>query len=408
MMIEFQCGNLVSDTHEVCGNRIIVSDELTGDKVTCAKCQQLVEVPVATKAHPEPPRGISRNQAPPSLKKRRLALGKKPKKSKRTASRESKKHSDQVSSHGDRDSSESEPDDEYRLAEAAPPKTADSGKSPLEIPDTNPNNKPSGRKAKLSNRTGAAKPGSGDQNKVSTLRCTRCGASMDEAGFCHSCGASEMVTSTSELEKKQTPTKQASPEQDRKVKVRLAGFQLWFVNTISEAIPFRMLEMALHAAVAFVTIAFCVAAVFLASGVWKLLFLLMILTVAGFYVALVIQGHRLATQFDAKLAWFQKPFWYGILMFARMTKWKTNDSSLAGRIVLDQRGTDLDMDELINLESFHKCQVLDLAGTSITDEGLARLRSHAHLRCLVLRNTQVTHAGVQRLQQSKRKVWIWY
>lgn len=128
----------------------------------------------------------------------------------------------------------------------------------------------------------------------------------------------------------------------------------------------------------------------------------------GTYLAFVIQGHRLATQFDAKLAWFQKPFWIGMLFFSRVLKWEKYDSSLQGRLVVDHRGEAVTDEHLRALENFSKCEVLDLEGTEITDASLRHLKDCKNLRCLVVRKTSVTHAGVQRLQQSKRRMWIWY
>ncbi len=72
MMIEFQCGNLLSydkaaGRYQECGHRIIVSDDKIGEFVTCPKCQQTVEVPF--ESLDVPPKPTSRLPVSPSTSK---------------------------------------------------------------------------------------------------------------------------------------------------------------------------------------------------------------------------------------------------------------------------------------------------------------------------------------------------
>ena len=108
----------------------------------------------------------------------------------------------------------------------------------------------------------------------------------------------------------------------------------------------------------------------------------------------------------AKLSWFQKPFWYGILFFLRASKWQGVERQGKRRIV-DKRNAPLVDQKLPYQEGFKNCQVLDLEGTLVTDQALRSLYGHKHLQCLVLRKTKVTQEGVMRLQQANPELWIW-
>jgi hypothetical protein len=123
---------------------------------------------------------------------------------------------------------------------------------------------------------------------------------------------------------------------------------------------------------------------------------------------MAVNGHRLVTSPNAKLARFQQPFWYGLLKVARLLKWQGYDSNLSGRTIIDMRRQPVTDHQIPKIDDIGRCEVLDLEGTQITDEGLRHLQSIKTLKCLVVRKTEVTRAAVLRLQQSRRRLWIWH
>jgi hypothetical protein len=231
--------------------------------------------------------------------------------------------------------------------------------------------------------------------RIDPSHCERCGAIMTKSRRCSSCGSKEQKTNLSS----------ASIDD---VRTELAGFQLWFVSTIGEAIPFFFLEWALHLSVLFITIGLSITSLAFQGFFPGILLVMLILMVAGIYAGMAINGHRLATSPYAKLGWFQKPFWYGLLVFARLLKWQAYDSNLKGRQIIDLRNQPVTDHQIPKIDNIASCEVLDLEGTQISDEGLKHLLALKALKCLVVRKTDVTREAVLRLQQSRRRLWIWH
>ncbi len=357
MMIEFQCGNITTTNNKrvVCGNGIIVSDELIGELVTCAKCRQTVEVPVVTRAAREP--NINRRTPAPQRRRSSQSASKATTSKSRTTDRGI---------------------DEYQSTE------------PLDLASTD--------LAKYGEEP--ASSGYLDSppripRSIDRLHCERCGAIMDKSGRCSSCGSKEKKSS------------HAKPSLDD-VQMELAGFQLWFVSTIGEAIPFFFLEWALHFSVLFIVIGLSIASFAFQGFFPGILLVILIMSFAGMYAWMAVNGHRLASSPNARLVWFQKPFWYGLLVLARMLKWQGYDSNLKGRTIIDLRNQTVTDHQLPKIENISRCEVLDLEGTQISDEGLKHLLGIKTLKCLVVRKTDVTREGVVRLQQSRRRLWIWH
>ena len=129
---------------------------------------------------------------------------------------------------------------------------------------------------------------------------------------------------------------------------------------------------------------------------------------AMIYAGLVYKGHQFLRDPNARLTWFQKPFWNLVLILARMMKWQGYDHHLKNRKIIKIHERFFRDHEIMDLEGIKICQVLDLQGTGMTDRGLLHLYGLKNLQCVVLKGTNVTHEGVFRLQQSFPRLWIWY
>ena len=126
------------------------------------------------------------------------------------------------------------------------------------------------------------------------------------------------------------------------------------------------------------------------------------------YAGMVFKGYQFLRSGHARLAWFQKPFWFGILGLLRSRNWNGFDTRYRNRNVVAFKGEPITDAKLVQLPEFRSAQVLDLEGTLITDETIERLYQLKHLQCLVIRNTEVSHLAATRLQQSFPKLWIWH
>ncbi len=224
--------------------------------------------------------------------------------------------------------------------------------------------------------------------------CPKCGSSLDDFGNCTKCKFSKTV-----YESATTPFK--------KLKLKPAGFQKWFLATMSDQVSFSVVAFFFHAMMLFLTIA-AFALSFVAPSPFGLILGVTSLVVGLTYMGMVFKGYQLASNPEAKLAWFQKPFWYGILLFARRLKWQGYDTRYKGRLILDLRNEPVSDDNVMSIKGLKKCSVLDLEGTKISDETLRELYGQSNLHCLVVRRTFVTHEGVVRLQQANPNLWIWY
>lgn len=246
--------------------------------------------------------------------------------------------------------------------------------------------------AKAKSKAPAA-PASKPKSKVQ--RCPKCGGVLDGRGACNECRW---------VKPRFTKASQSIDE----MKIEPAGMMLWFSQILSEGIPMRMLCMAMNVMIPillFASMAFALLVVggFLGGFMFLLLFLSLLL-----YVALVFKGYQFLRTGHARLAWFQKPFWYGILGWCRSRKWNSFDARYRNRNVVSFQGDPITDAQLVQRKELKSAQVLDLEGTMITDVTIEQLYKLKHLQCLVVKNTSVSHLAVTRLQQSFPKLWIWH
>jgi len=230
-------------------------------------------------------------------------------------------------------------------------------------------------------------------------RCKKCG-NISQGGKCTVCRFVEP-----KFEKLHQPLND--------VDIELAGFQRWFCKTMNEGVSIKMAEWASHIMLGLLGVLLLIAAGICIAGfgpgiVFGIILLLVISLAATLYVSFVFKGHQFLRDPNAKLAWFQRPFWNFILMLARLQAWEKYDSKLKDRRVIKIRDSSFGDNELFELKGLKACQVLDLEGTQVSDRGLLDLYDLKHLQCVVLKRTNVTHEGVFRLQQSFPRLWIWY
>lgn len=187
-----------------------------------------------------------------------------------------------------------------------------------------------------------------------------------------------------------------------------AGMMLWLGEILSEGMPVKTLVVMANVLVPSLLVALMVLSVVVIQGfsggtLFLGSFILLLL-----YVAAVFKGYQFLSDGRARLAWFQKPFWIGLLMYFRYRRWRGFDSRFRNRNVVDFRDQPITDDQLPKLASIRAAQVLDLEGTLITDKTIETFYGLKHLQCLVVRNTDATHLAVTRLQQTHPKIWIWH
>jgi uncharacterized membrane protein YuzA (DUF378 family) len=370
MMIEFECGNYsgfdaATGRYVICGHRLVVPSEKIGDTVICPKCKQKVEVPI------EPRRDQKATSKAPSGKARQSKTNpsrKSPRNSEAAARKKSSEHSVAGSS-----PSRQSPEADMKLSGTIRRPSSDLSDLDFEESKT--------EKRRLA--------------KESRKRCSQCGALIKEKQRCKSCGHLEQS-----FEKINKPLSE--------IQVELAGFQLWFVETMSEGLPFHVLTYLSHGMFGFLALFLMGVALVGVGGTTGAVMFVLVGLAAALYVALVLKGRQLASDPRATLAWFQKPFWNLVLWLARRANWQGYDERFRGRKIIDCRGEGITDSKILQLEDLGQCQVLDLEDTPITDAGLRHLYGLPNLYCVVLRYTQVTDEGVFRLQQSKPRLWIWY
>jgi len=181
---------------------------------------------------------------------------------------------------------------------------------------------------------------------------------------------------------------------------------------MNEGVSIKFLEYGAHAGLGFIaagtTFLSILSILGFGFGILSGLILLFLTILAAFiYIAFIIKGKQFRTDPRAKLAWFQKPFWNGILTLARGMNWQHYDSNLKGRRITKVRDKAFGDRQFATIQGLKNCQVLDLEGTSITDASLQMLYGHKHLLCLVVKGTNTSHEAVFRLQQSHPRLWIW-
>ncbi len=239
---------------------------------------------------------------------------------------------------------------------------------------------------------GVVAPGYHQFNKK--VRCRKCGSILDEQGRCTAC-----YYIAPQLRAADTPIDQ--------IPIQPAGFQLWLQGILSDGIGTAMLATAAHSLVAIAVMLSLLAALALGGSAFTIVALALGFFVA-IYVFVMIQTVRLSRVPAARIPLFMRPFWYLVLVAARIGKWQSYDGRLKDRVVVDVRGQAFSDRDLLELDKLPVCQVLDAQGTDLTDAGLALMHGLKNLRCLVVRRTHVSREGVFRLQQSVPKCWIWY
>lgn len=231
--------------------------------------------------------------------------------------------------------------------------------------------------------------------KPKQQRCPKCGGVLDAKGVC---GACRWVRPRFSKAKMSLDEMEMEP----------AGMMLWFSQIMSEGVPMKILSLLAHVIIPMLLTALMVFAVLVVGGFWGgFMFLIFFLSLL-LYIALAYKGYQFLRDGNARLAWFQKPFWYGILALCRARNWQGFDAKYRGRNVVDFHGDPITDTKLAQRKELKSAQVLDLEGTLITDQTIEQLYRLKHLQCLVVRNTKVSHLAVTRLQQSFPKMWIWH
>jgi len=183
---------------------------------------------------------------------------------------------------------------------------------------------------------------------------------------------------------------------------------LWFSQILSEGVPMRLLCGFANVAIPLLMIGFMTFSILVIGGFFGgFLFFLTFLALL-LYIAMAFKGYQFLRSGHAKLAWFQKPFWYGILAICRSRGWQGVDPKTKNRNIVDFHGQAITDAKLAQRPEFKSAQVLDLEGTLITDATIEQLYRLKHLQCLVVRKTKASHLAITRLQQSFPKLWIWH
>ena len=225
-------------------------------------------------------------------------------------------------------------------------------------------------------------------------RCRKCGQKTDKRGYCNSCNYS-----SSSREK-------AAGQPIDDIKIKSAGMQLWLSNVVAEGVPPGILVVVLHCLFA----AFMVVALFVVStsmsGLMFVAAIAFVLAIAFFYIATTWKTRQFRRDPHTQLAWFQRPFWDGVLWYCRKNKWA--DSKNPNRVVIDGRESSMTNKELDKVKNLKAASVLDLEGTMMNDDAFRYFYRIDGLQCLVLKDTAVSHEAVFRLQQTRPHLWIWY
>ena len=228
----------------------------------------------------------------------------------------------------------------------------------------------------------------------SASRCRKCGQKTDKRGYCGSCNYSSTSRET------------ATGKPIDAIKIKSTGMQLWMSNVVAEGVPPGILVVVIHCLFA----AFTAVALFVVctsfSGLMFVAALGFVLASAFFYAATVWKTMQFRNDPHTQLAWFQRPFWDGILWYCRRNEWADNKNSK--RVVINRRQSNMTNQQLDKVKNLKAASVLDLEGTMITDEAFRYFYRIDDLQCLVLKDTSVSHEAVFRLQQTRPNLWIWY
>ena len=184
--------------------------------------------------------------------------------------------------------------------------------------------------------------------------------------------------------------------------------QRWFCEILGETIPIRVIEYAAHVGVVIWTFLILAAIIFTIGWVLKIPLTLLLIASVTLYVALVRKGHAMASDPTEELAWYQEPFWTGLLLASRGLHWTGYDSNLKGRVVIDCREEPVSDAQLAKLPDLAACEVLDVEGSPITDKSLKAISKMSNLKCLVIRDTDISDKGIDALTIRMPHLWIWY
>jgi hypothetical protein len=232
-------------------------------------------------------------------------------------------------------------------------------------------------------------------SKPTTQRCPKCGGMLDGRGACNECRWVK-------------PRFKKKTQSLDEMEMEPAGMMLWFSQIMSEGVPMKWLCLAANIVVPLFLCLAMVTAVLVAGGFWGGFLFLLLFCALLLYAGMAYKGYQFLRNGNAKLAWFQKPFWNGILAFCRSRDWQGMEAKYRNRNVVDFRGEAVTDAKLVQRKEFKSAQVLDLEGTLVTDQTIEQLYHLKHLQCLVVRKTKVSHLAVTRLQQSFPKLWIWH
>ena len=353
MRFKIQCSNFsdfdpAAGKYVRCGEMASVSSDQVGQFVSCKKCGQQIEV-IAQSASPKPAPAKQR----PAGKSKRVR---------------------QPVSKGTQGDPSPSNDGDLRMA------------APLKR-----------------ERSDVMSMSFGDEQVASTLtedqheRCSKCG-NISKSGKCTVCHHVE-----------QSFKRRKQPDD---VKIQLVGFQRWFCRTVNEGVSIKFLEMGFNIGLGLLAAGTTLLSILSICGVGfgivaGIVLLLLTICASLLYISMIIKGRQFTRDPGARLAWYQKPFWYAILAMARAMNWQNYDSKLKDRRITKVRDKMFGDAELAAVEGLKNCEVLDLEGTRVTDATIQMLYGHKHLRCLVLKGTNTTHEAVFRFQQSHPRLWIW-
>jgi len=184
--------------------------------------------------------------------------------------------------------------------------------------------------------------------------------------------------------------------------------QRWFTEVLGENIPIIALEYGAHLAVIIWTILLLAAIIFSIGWLLKIPLTLLLIASVTLYVALIRKGRAFALDPTEELAWYQEPFWNGVLFLCRKMNWTGYDSNLKGRVVIDRRTDPVGDAQFRKLPQLAECEVLDVEGSPITDKSLKAIAKMSKLSCLVIRDTEISDKGIDALIRRMPQLWIWY
>ena len=247
----------------------------------------------------------------------------------------------------------------------------------------------------LDQDAGAGQTATAAAPKQKTQRCPKCGGVLDKRGACGECRW---------VKPRFSKAKQSLDEME----MEPAGMMLWFSQILSEGVPMKLLCGCANVVIPLLLCALMAFALLVLGGFFGGLIFLILFLGLLLYIGMAFKGYHFLRSGHAKLAWFQKPFWYGMLGYCRSKNWQGFDARTKNRNVVDFHGKPVTDEQLAKRPELKNAQILDLGGTLVTDATIANLYKLKHLQCLVVRDTKVSHLAVTRLQQSFPKLWIWH